>query len=427
MSNRVVITGLGVASPIGVGVENFKNALINGQSGIRFNPELNELNFGCQVSGVPQLNEDLKKEFIKKYKLNKVKSTNIILGCMAGIEAWNDAQLRVTDKESQIPDWDSGCIFGTGIGGIEAVDFSVKHVDNKKIRKLGGRIAQQTMASGISAYLGGILGLGNQVTTNSSACSTGTEGIIMAYNFIKHGSAKRYLVGSSEGYSPYTWAPFDSMLALTRNSNDKPEKASCPMSNSSAGFVPASGAGALILEDLETAQKRGARIYAEILGGNINSGGHRGGGSMTLGNRNGVVKCITDTLKKSNITPNDIDLISGHLTSTIGDENEIKAWTEALKREGEEFPLINSLKSMIGHCLSASGSIETVALALQLYNNFVHPSLNAEQLNTEIASKISPSRIPKKTIQNITNKIASKISLGFGDVNACLVLKKWEE
>jgi len=302
----------------------------------------------------------------------------------------------------------------------------IKYVDAKKTRKLGGRIAQQAMVSGVSAYLGGILGLGNQVTTNSSACSTGTEGVIMAYNSIKHGAAKRYLVGSSESSEPYVWASFDSLLALTRSSNEHPEKASCPMSNSSAGFVPASGAGALVIEDMDTALKRGARIYAEILGGNINSGGQRGGGSMTFGNINGIVKCINDTLQKSNITPDEIDLISGHLTSTIGDVNEINAWVKALKRSGDNFPLINSLKSMIGHCLAASGSIEAVALTLQLYHNFVHPSLNTIELNSEIASKINPLKIPKKTIQGITNKIASKISLGFGDVNACFVLKKWE-
>src|SRR5690606_21838630 len=135
-------------------------------------------------------------------------------------------------------------------------------VDAGKTRRLGSTSVIQTMASGISAYLGGILGCGNQVTTNSSACTTGTEAVLMAYERIKHGKAKRMLAGSCGDHGPYVWGGFDAMRILPGNYNDNPQEASRPMSASASGFVPGSGAGALLLEDYDSAVKRGARIYA---------------------------------------------------------------------------------------------------------------------------------------------------------------------
>jgi 3-oxoacyl-(acyl-carrier-protein) synthase len=198
------------------------------------------------------------------------------------------------------------------------------------------------------------------------------------------------------------------------------------MSKHAMGFVPSAGAGALVIESLASAMERKAKIYAEILGGHINSGGQRGNGTMTIGNLNGMAKCIEMGLSASGVTPKDVDLISGHLTSTIGDVNEIQSWKKALKRSGKKFPWVNSLKSMIGHSLSAAGSIEIVAAVLQLFHGFVHPSLNAEELHPEIEAIVHPSRVPKHTIFNANLNIVAKINFGFGDVNSCLILKKWK-
>jgi len=197
------------------------------------------------------------------------------------------------------------------------------------------------------------------------------------------------------------------------------------MSSDSSGFVPGAGAAALVLEDLETALKRGAKIYAEVLGGNINSGGQRMSGTMTRPNSEGVKRCIADAVADAGITSKEIDLIAGHLTSTMGDVLEVENWSQALGRKGKEFPYINSLKSMIGHCLGASGAIELVAAILQLHKGFIHASLNSEDLHSKIISCIDREKIPLD-IKEKTVNIVAKSSFGFGDVNSCVVLKGWK-
>ncbi|HSP40040.1 MAG TPA: beta-ketoacyl synthase N-terminal-like domain-containing protein, partial [Gillisia sp.] len=279
-------------------------------------------------------------------------------------------------------------------------------------------------ASGISAYLGGILGCGNIVTTNSSACTTGTEAILMGYERIKSGKAKRILAGSCGDDGPYVWGGFDAMRILPSKFNDNPGAASRPMSASATGFVPGSGAGALVLEDYETAKARGANIYAEILGGAVNSGGQRGGGSMTAANSEAVQRCIKQAVRNSDISSTDIDAINGHLTATTRDAVEIDNWVNALERDKENFPLINSLKGITGHCLSASGSIECVASVLQLQKGFVFGNVNCEDLHPEIEDLISTKSIPTKTVEKPI-KILAKASFGFGDVNAVLIFKRY--
>lgn len=196
------------------------------------------------------------------------------------------------------------------------------------------------------------------------------------------------------------------------------------MSATASGFVPGSGAGALVLEDLDSALARGAKIYAEVLGGNINSGGQRGGGTMTAPNATAVKRCITEALKNSGVKASDIDTINGHLTATAKDGLEIENWSEALQLSGDNFPYINSLKSMVGHCLSASGSVESVASVLQLYHGFIFPNTNCEDLHPEITVIIGESRIPQQLIKKELN-IVAKASFGFGDVNACVLFKKY--
>ena len=314
------------------------------------------------------------------------------------------------------PDWDSGTIFGSGTSGIDKFRESIYKIDDFQTRRLGSTAVAQTMNSGVSAYLGGKLGLGNQVSTNSSACTTGTESILMGFERIKSGQAKRILAGSTSDSGPYIWGGFDAMKVCTFKHNENPEKGSRPMSASASGFVPGSGAGALVLEELEIAMARGATIYAEVLGGNVNSGGQRGLGTMTAPNPVAVQKCIQNALKNSGINANDIDAINGHLTATSKDSLEIQNWSEALGRKGKDFPYINSLKSMVGHCLSGAGSIESVASVLQLHHGFIFPNINCDDLHPEITAIIDESKIPQHQIDMELNLIA-KASFGFGDVN----------
>ncbi len=421
---RVVITGLGVVSPNGVGVEAFLDAIKNGISGIEHDLELERLQFSCQISATPKISTDLSLQYFSELELRNFNATGILYGVIAGIDAWKDAGLPTENNEN--PDWDSGTIFGTGTSGIEKFRESIYKIDELQTRKLGSTAVAQTMNSGVSAYLGGKLGLGNQVTTNSSACITGTESILMAFDRIKSGQAKRMLAGSTSDSGPYIWGGFDAMKVCTFKHNQQPTKGSRPMSFSASGFVPGAGAGALVLEDLETALARGAKIYAEVLGGNINSGGQRGSGTMTAPNPIAVQKCITSAMKNANVSAHEIDTINGHLTATSKDSLEIENWTKALGRVGANFPKINSLKSMIGHCLSAAGSIESVATVLEVHHDFVFPNLNCDDLHPEIISKIDVQSIPQKLIHTKID-VAIKASFGFGDVNSCVVFRKYKK
>lgn len=421
MKKRIVITGLGVAAPNGVGIPAFTNAIKNGVSGIRHNPLLEELQFSCQISGEPEISDELKSQYFTELELRGFNSSGILYGVIAGIEAWKNAGLPLNET----PDWDSGAVFGSGTSGIDKFRESIYKIDELQTRRLGSTVVAQTMNSGVSAYLGGKIGLGNQVTTNSSACTTGTEAILMAYDRIQSGQAKRILAGSTSDSGPYIWAGFDTLRICPSKYNENPTEGSRPMSASAAGFVPGSGAGAMVVEDLESALERNAVIYAEILGGNVNSGGQRDGGSMTAPNSIAVQKCIENAIINAGITANDIDAINGHLTATTKDSLEIENWTKALDRYGFDFPYINSLKSLTGHCLSASGSIESVAAVLQLHEGFLFGNNNCSDLHPEIAALIEPSKVLLKTM-NSNPKIIAKASFGFGDVNACVLFKKFE-
>ena len=419
---RVVITGIGIVAPNGVGKVAFQKALENGTSGIKFDQQLADLNFSCTVSGKPDLDENYIKEFFSDLELRNLNASGILYGVIAGMQAWKDADLKIASAE--IPDWDSGTIFGSGTSGIEKFRESIYKIDDLQTRRLGSTVVAQTMLSGVSAFLAGKLGLGNQVTTNSSACTTGTESIMMAFERVQSGKAIRMLAGSTSDSGPYIWAGFDAMKVCTFKHNESPEKASRPFSESASGFVPSSGAGAFVVEDLESALARKATIYAEILGGNINSGGQRGTGTMTAPNAEAVQKCIKDAVKDAGIEAKDIDGINGHLTATSKDSFEIENWSKALNRSGDEFPFINSLKGMVGHCLSGAGSVELVASILEIQNDFIFPSINCEDLNPEIIKIISLNRIPQKAIYQPIN-ILAKASFGFGDVNGCVILKKY--
>ncbi len=422
MKNRVVITGLGVVAPNGVGLDAFTKAIKSGTSGVTFHQELKDKGFSCCIGGIPEVSEEKKAEYLTPLQLRGFNSTSILYGCMAGIDAWKDAGFSV-DENSNV-DYDSGLIFGTGTSGIEKFREAIYKIDDQNVRRLGSTSVVQTMASGISAYLGGILGLGNQVTTNSSACTTGTEALLLGFERIKNGKAKRMLVGSSSDSSLYTWGGFDAMRVMSYKHNDSPEQGSRPMSETASGFVPGSGAGALVLESLESALERKSTIYAEVLGGNINSGGQRNGGTLTAPNAEAVQKCIRDAIVDAGIEPAEIDAINGHLTATSKDSLEIENWTKALHRKGADFPYINSLKSQVGHCLAAAGAIEAVASVLQIKDQFVFPNINCEDVHPEISELISSDRIPIKMIEKNMN-IVVKASFGFGDVNACVIFKKY--
>lgn len=426
MSKRVVITGLGVVSPNGTGLEEFEKAIREGKSGITFDEVLQERKMYCQISGRPEYDEALITELLPKALYSKLENLAMKHACVAGAEAWRDAGLEFVPADSD-PDWDTGMIFGVGALAMgEFVRDRINQGYEFGPRKIGSRMVEQTMNSGAMTYLNKIIGCGNIVASNSNACSTGTEAAILGYERIKSGKAKRMLCGSTESEGWIIWGAFDGMRILCTKFNDQPERGSRPMAADAAGLVPAAGSGAYVLEDLETALARGAKIYGEIVAGQLTNGGLRNGGSITAANPVATEIAIKRALDEANIGGEDIDLICGHLTSTIGDPREIATWKKALDRTKENFPIINTLKSMTGHCLGASGSIEMVSTMLQLHHQFIHPNINIESLHPEIVSLIRREAVTDRLIEREMTYVI-KANLAFGDSNSCLIFKKWTE
>jgi 3-oxoacyl-(acyl-carrier-protein) synthase len=383
-----------------------------------------EAGFGCHVAAVPQGVDALAQAAFREEELLAMNASHRF-AALAALEAWQHAGLARPELGDDRVDWDSGAVLGTGIGGMDTIaEKVVPLVNEKKSRRLGSTSVEQVMASGISARVSGLLALGNQVTTNSSACATGVEAIAEGAWRIRAGRAERMLCGGAEVPSPYIWAGFDAMRVLCRKFNDQPERASRPMSASAGGFIPGAGAGVLLLESLESAQRRGARILAEVLGVATNCGGHRGGGSMTAPNPMGVQRCIRDALADARLEGAQVDAISGHLTATGADPKEVASWSAALGRGPREFPRITSTKSLIGHALGAAGAIESVAAVLMLNGGFVHASRNCEDVHPEIAPFAAS--IPHETCELPGLSVMMKAGFGFGDVNAALVLRNWQ-
>jgi len=416
---------MGIVAPNAHGLEAYEEALRGGRSGIRFIPELRNLNFACQIGGIPQDFDTILKRYFNQEKLLSINS-NIGYASVSAVDAWTDAGLTAPEAEDDRVDWDSGVIVGSGRNGMDTIVMQLLPiVKGGKVRRMGSRIVEQVMNSGASACIAGILALGNQVTSNSSSCSTGNEALIEGMLRIRMGLAKRMLTGGSEEASPYIWGGFDSMETTCRKFNEEPEKGSRPMSATACGFVPGSGGAVLILEELETALERGARIYAEVLGGAVNCGSYSKGSSFMLQNPEGVCRCIRTAMADAGIEPGEIDAINGHLTSTSMDPMEIRIWSEALDLGPLDFPYIQSTKSLIGNCLGAAGAVECVAVALQLYKGFIHPSVNCEDIHSEIADFAH--KVPQNCLQMPGLRTIATANFGFGCVNSCIIFRKWEE
>lgn len=421
--NRVVITGMGIVAPNAVGLEAYRRALCEGKSGIAFSAQMKESAFGCHVAGIPDISEQTADGYFND-ELRRNSNVSMKYAVIASLDCWRDAGLRVPKPDSPV-DWRTAAVIGTSLGGIDTIgEVVVPETNSWRARRLGSSAAERAMSSCASACVGGLLGLGGQVTTNSSACSTGTEAIANAFWMVREGRIDRVLAGSSEAPSIYTWAFLDSLRVMTRDSNERPQAASRPLSASASGFVPAGGAGILLLEDLQSAQARKARIYAEILGGHSNCGGQRNGGSITASNPEGIQRCVLEGLEAAKTNPSDVDYINGHLTGTGGDPKEIRCLATALNRSLPNMPWINATKSMIGHGLGASGSMECVATVLQMAHGFLHPSLNCEDFHPEVA-ELAP-KVPRAAMPWKCD-LALKTSFGFGDVNSCVVFKRWQE
>lgn len=423
MNKRVVVTGMGVVSPNGTGLTEFLSNTKNSISGIAYVKELEPYDSGCLVGGIPDISTY--EDFFTSNQLYYL-SYSTKYSLIACEEAIRSSNLHYIIHQGKEPDYNTGIILGTLSGQSDFLGMLFQYVDKKMQKKIRTAIAEQMLINGSTALVSGLYGLGNYCSATSMACASSADTIVQGFDRIKQGKAIRMIVGGYDPFSPYIWTSFDIMRIISREYNDSPEKASRPMSSNPSGFVPSSGAGVIILEDMETALNRNAPIYAEIIGANSNCGGQRQGGTMSAPNIYASRKCLKDCIEQSGIKNSDIDYISGHLTSTMADVLEIQNWNNVLGRGGRDFPYINSLKSMIGHTIGAAGAIETIAGILQMNNNYIHASLNCEELHPEIEKIVDRSRIPLKRIENVEINCFAKSSFGFGDVNSCLILKKYK-
>lgn len=423
MKQRVVITGLGIISCLGNDLETFARNLREGRSGVKYIPKMEELGFRCTVGGTPEGVDELAQVAFDEEDLIDMDSTNRY-GCLAAVLAWENAGLPSLGRKDI--DWDSGAVIGSETAGIHTVSEKLYPIVNSgKVKRLGSRYVEQTMVSGVASRIGYFLGLGNLVVSLNATSSTGLACVLDGYRYIQSGRAKRMLCGGAESSSHYAWAGLDSMRVLS--TIKEPEKASRPMSASACGFVPSAGGGVVVLESLESALERGARIYAEVLGTDANCGAQRDGGSMTAPSAHAIQRCIKKTLEDANVTCRDIDLINGHLTSTFADPYEVRNWVAVFKEAGVRLPWIHSTKSLTGHPIIAAGGVEMVACCLMLRDGFVHPSLNCEDVHPEVEEAGAAESIPHGTIEVPGLKTIFKSSFGFGDVNACAILRRWND
>ena len=433
LRRRVVVTGLGVVAPNGVGLAAYREALQAGRSGIAWQETLKELNFACQIGGVPPLLEQDILSILPYSTYHKL-SEAMVYAALAAVECARSSgeSLDLTSLDTPVQ-WRTGAVIGSGLGG--GMDFLYDDFfpvlqrargaePGRGALPVGADSVPKVMASGVSATVGKLLGLGGQVTTNSSACTTGTEAIFEGYKNIAMGYADSMYVGGAEGSHHTLWAGFDAMRdVLCSTFNEAPTLGSRPMSATACGFVPGSGAGVLRLETLESALGRKATILCELVSAYGNSGGQRDGGTMTFPNPEGVVRCIRAVLEDSGVRSAEISLINGHLTSTAADPLEVSNWAKALQVEPEKLPLIQSTKSMVGHALGAAGALEAVAVVDQIAAGYVHPSINCEDVHPVI--RRSEASIPHGLLRRDLDWVV-KASFGFGDVNGALVFRRFD-
>ena len=400
---RVVITGLGIVSSLGNNKDEVKSSLYNASSGISFDQSQKEMGFRSQVSGQIDLNleETIERKFLRF--MGDGASYNYI----AMNEAIEDSGLN----EDEISNNMTGLIMGSGGPSTKSLLRAFDITREKGPKKIGPTSVPKVMCSTNSATLSTYFKIKGINYSISSACSTSAHCIGNAFEIIQMGKQDRVFAGGGEELDWTLSALFDAMPALSSKYNDRPSKSSRAFDKHRDGFVIAGGGGVVVLEDLETAIKRNAKIYAEIVGYGATSDGH----DMVQPSGEGAERCMI--MAKKDIEK--IDYINAHGTSTpVGDIAELKAIKKVFK---DDLPLISSTKSLSGHSLGAAGVHESIYTLLMMNNNFVSESANIEELDEEaVGMNILTSRHDEKIDTAMSN------SFGFGGTNASLVFKRFE-
>jgi len=403
---RVVITGVGIVSSIGNNKAEVASALREGHSGIEYIPEYKELGFRSQVAGTVNLNPE---ELIDR-KLYRFMGNSAAYNYIAMKEAVEDSGL----SEDMVSNERTGLIAGSGGASTQNVALAVDILREKGIRRVGPYMVPRTMSSTNSACLATPFKIRGVNYSISSACSTSAHCIGNASELIQFGKQDIVFAGGGEELHWTLTLMFDAMGALSSKYNDTPETASRPYDATRDGFVIAGGGGMVVLEELEHARARGARIYAELVGYGATSDGY----DMVQPSGEGAVRCMQQAMST---VREPIDYINAHGTSTpVGDMRELEAVRNVF---GGNIPRINSTKSLSGHSLGAAGVHEAIYSLLMLQEDFLCASANISELDP--AGTDFP--IIRERIDNAGVNVMMSNSFGFGGTNATLVFRRWQD
>jgi 3-oxoacyl-[acyl-carrier-protein] synthase-1 len=400
---RVVITGVGIVSCLGNNQSEVYDSLLNTKSGISFSDEYKKYNFKSQICGIPKI----KVEDHIDRKIIRFMGEGSAYNYIAMKEAVTDSGLEEKDVSNET----TGIIMGSGGPSVKNVVHAVDSTREVSPRKMGPFIVPRTMASTVSATLAVPFKIKGVNYSISSACATSGHCIGNGMELIQSEKQKIVFAGGGEEIHWAMSAMFDAMTALSSKYNKTPKTASRPYDKSRDGFVIAGGAGVVVLEELEHAKARGAKIYAELTGYGATSDGY----DMVAPSGEGAVRCMKMSLKTAR---NKIDYINTHGTSTpVGDVTELRAVKEAF---GENIPKISSTKSLTGHPLGAASVHEAIYCLIMMKNNFIAASANITQMDDE--AKKFP--IVTSVEKNVTLNAVMSNSFGFGGTNATLVFEK---
>jgi 3-oxoacyl-[acyl-carrier-protein] synthase II len=412
-ARRVVITGVGLVTPLGIGVEQNWQTLMAGRSGIGIVTRFDVTDFPTRIGG--EVKDFHPEDFIEKKEIKKM-DLFIQYAVAAAHMAMEESRLSITpDNEDAV-----GVIVGVGIAGLSSIEEYHKLFLESRLKRVSPFFIPKLIANLAPGQISIRYGAKGINYTPTSACSSGAHAIGEAFRLIRLGEQDAVIAGGAEAaLTPLGLGGFIAMKAVSSR-NDEPEKASRPFDRNRDGFVMAEGAGILVLEELGHARKRGAKIYAEIVGYGANADAYHMTAPSPEGE--GAARCMRLALRSGNIDPTEVDYINAHGTSTpYNDATE----TQAIKRVfGEQAArlAVSSTKSMTGHLLGAAGGVEGVFSALALHHQCMPPTINYEEPDPDCDLDYVPNAPRRAPI-----RVALSNSFGFGGTNVCLAFRRWTE
>jgi 3-oxoacyl-[acyl-carrier-protein] synthase II len=410
LKRRVVVTGLGLITPLGIGVEKTWSALCAGKSGVRRITKFDPSNHACQIAG--EVTDFNPADYIEKKDIKKM-DTFIHFAVGASQMAVDDSGLKVTEENADRV----GVYIGSGIGGLPAIEAYHKVLLDKGPDRVSPFFIPMVIINLASGQVSMRIGARGPNSCAVTACATGNHCIGDAFRIIQHGEADAMVAGGTEAaITPLCVAGFASAKALSTR-NDDPERASRPFDKERDGFVLGEGAGVVVLEELESARRRGARIYAEILGYGMTADAHHITAPPEDGA--GAVRCMRLALQDAGLTPETIGYVNAHATSTMADRIETHAIKQVFGEHARRLA-VSSTKSMTGHLLGAAGGVEAIFSILAIQRGMLPPTINQDVPDPECDLDCIPNTARRADVRTVLSN-----SFGFGGVNACLIFSRY--